>query len=233
MLQFLHKPVHGFGRDRLLRSLATPVANRLRQQARFTLAFVRAPRQTGSICPSSACLVAALAGFVPQTPVKNSDRSVAGAIEENAGIVIDLGSGTGIVTAALLARGIAADRVIAVESCQHLAQVIRRSYPGVDVFAQDARNLGDYLDTARQGACVGAIISSLPFRSLPKKVAGEIALEIRQIMEERGGVLVQYSYAWWKQFPLTEYGFVSRHRFIVFRNIPPAVVEVYDLPYKQ
>ena len=216
-----------------MRSFAMPVANRLKQQVRFTVAFVRAPRQTGSICPSSAYLVAALAGFVPQTPTLYSDPGVTGTIEENTGIVVDLGSGTGIVTAALLARGIAAGRVVAVESCQHLAQTVRRNYPGVDVFAQDARNLGGYLDTARQGERVGAIISSLPFRSLPKGVAREIALEIRQIMEDRGGVLVQYSYAWWKHFPLTEYGFVPRHRFIVFRNIPPAVVEVYGLPYKQ
>jgi len=197
------------------RHIHLPFSDTIRLHAGFISNFVRSPRQTGSICPSSRYLVDGLLRALPK---------------KKEGLVVDLGSGTGIVTDGLLKRGVAPGQILAVERCENFACAIRQKHPDVYVFADDASKLGQLINQQYQDSPVRAIVSSLPFRSIPHEVRKAIAAEIIGILQTHGGRLIQYSYAWWSQFPLVEYGFIPLGRYFVSRNVPPAIIEVYRAP---
>jgi phosphatidylethanolamine/phosphatidyl-N-methylethanolamine N-methyltransferase len=145
------------------------------------------------------------------------------------GLTIDLGAGTGIVTECLLRRGVMPMSIVAVECCKSLARSLQSKYTQVLVLNEDAGNLGALLDAERQGEPVRAVLSSLPFRAMPRHIVAGIARELRRVLHERGGCLIQYSYLWWQRYPLRKFGFAPRHRCLVVKNVPPAVVEVYTV----
>ena len=76
------------------------------------------PRPIGSAVPSSRFLARRIAGFLPRNP---------------RGYVIELGAGTGAITAALLGRGIPADRLIPVECSETMVRLLKRRFPHVKV----------------------------------------------------------------------------------------------------
>src|SRR5262245_49109155 len=86
--------------------------------ALFLKRWLRRPLAIGAVVPSGRLLAEAMA----QTTLT--------ALEGRAGHVIELGAGTGEVTKALLARGIAADRLALVERDPELASFLRRHFAG-------------------------------------------------------------------------------------------------------
>lgn len=178
----------------------------------FLFAFIKAPARVGSVCPSSRVLAARLTAAVPG---------------EDDGLIIDLGAGSGPVTAQLLRAGVSPERIIAIEADKSFAAPFARRCGALPLTIADARQLKSVLDAAAPGKRIGAIISSLPFRTMPSGLVGEILREVRKVMRERGGVLIQYSYAWWMHYPLRQYGLRPCYASVVMRNLPPARVEVY------
>ncbi|MBV9419229.1 MAG: phospholipid methyltransferase, partial [Alphaproteobacteria bacterium] len=76
---------------------------------RFLGRLVTQPKTLGAVAPSSRALGRAMAAQIDP------------AME---GPVLELGPGTGVATEALIARGIAADRIVAVEYDPQFAQLI-------------------------------------------------------------------------------------------------------------
>ena len=178
----------------------------------FLRAFIKRPTTVGSVCPSSEAL---------------TDRLLAGVSRRDDGLVIDLGAGSGPVSAAMLRSGIARDRIIAVESLGSFAAPFSARCPGVRLVVGDARNLKAILDREAPGRPVSAVVSSLPFRVLGPDLTRDILREIHLVLEERGGTLVQYSYAWWMRYPLRASGFTPMRASVEWKNLPPARVEAY------
>jgi phospholipid N-methyltransferase len=113
----------------------------------FLAAALRKPGQVGALAPSSAPLAALLADVVPR-----SGRPV----------VVELGPGTGAVTAALDARLPSGSRHLAVELDPRMAGYLRRAHPGLEVVEGDAAKLGALL--AERGVeRVDAVVSGLPW----------------------------------------------------------------------
>lgn len=174
--------------------------------------FVCAPVKVGSICPSSKALTASLIESVP--------------LYGN-GLIIDLGAGSGSVTEELLRVGVAPERILALELSLGFSKVFSRRCPGVPLIIGDARHLNTILDTYAPGRELGAVISSLPFRVMPSWLVREILQEIHDAVSRKGGLLVQYTYAWWMRYPLSKYGFLPQSSNFVLGNLPPAKVESY------
>lgn len=181
----------------------------------FAYNFLKSPRQIGAVCPSSHYLASTL---------------VKAALSEAEGLIVDLGAGTGVVTGKLLEYGVPSHSIVAVERCSTFAAGFQRKYPGVLALEADACRLTSLLQQFRPDVPVRAVISSLPFCTLPPDIRREVSAQIATVLRQRGGLLIQYSYAWWMHFPLRRYGFAPRQRYFVFRNVPPAIVEVYSLP---
>src|SRR6185369_8041736 len=106
------------------------------------------PQRTGSLAPSSRQLAAAMAHWLPA----NRDR-----------FVLELGPGTGAVTAMLIKRGLREDRLVAIERNPKLARLLREKFPRAQIISGDAWQLDHLLRSRREPIeSVGAVISSLP-----------------------------------------------------------------------
>lgn len=182
--------------------------------------FASSPFHVGSICPSSRWLALRLVGVAQKAALAASTMP-----EE--GLILDLGAGSGPVTRELLRAGVSPQRIVAIERSRSFGAAFKRKYRHVPLLVGDAAHLRALLADAYPNVPIAAVISSLPFRSIPRKITEAILLELRQTLTERGGALVQYSYAWWMKDALLPYGFTPLSSHLVIQNFPPARVEAY------
>ena len=190
-----------------------PVTNATARGALDELRFLRSlvvrPRSMGAIAPSSPALARKIAEQIdPRTE----------------GMVIELGPGTGVVTDALIARGIVEDRLIVIESDPDMAQLVRERFPKLRVVEGDAYDLERSLIGH---ACEGlaGVVSGLPLLNQP--VARRYALIATALAHlAPGAPFIQFSYGWTPPVPAGK-DFTVEHAGLVLVNLPPARVWVY------
>ena len=171
------------------------------------------PQRTGSVTPSSPKLAAAMARWLPSDPES---------------YVLELGPGTGAVTQALIERGLREDRLVAIENNPKLARLLHRRFPRAHIITGDAWHLDVLLrEQAEPIESVGAVISSLPLLNFPPAEADTLAEKIRAILEH-GGKWVQYSYHLGNGHHKSATHFHRLASKIVWLNLPPARVNVYQ-----
>jgi len=176
----------------------------------FTREALRNYRTIGAVWVSSQRLAQTMASFVPLT---------------ESGLIVELGSGTGIVTEALLQHGVAPERLVSIEQSASLADYLHQRFPDVQVIKGDAQHLCELLGDDCQR--VSTIVSSLPFRSLPHAVGHGIIKQIDKILPKEG-LLIQFTY------DISGRGMLFPHHFkrvsfkTVWGNLPPARVNVYQ-----
>jgi phosphatidylethanolamine/phosphatidyl-N-methylethanolamine N-methyltransferase len=171
------------------------------------------PQRTGSVMPSSPKLAAAMARWLPTDPDS---------------YVLELGPGTGAVTAALVGRGLREDRLVAIEQSPTLARLLRKRFPSARIITGDAWHLDELLLGRNDPiTSVGAVISSLPLVNFPLEQAERLAEKIRTVLEPQGN-WVQYSYHIHKRRTRGTARFHLLASKIVWLNLPPARVNVYQ-----
>ena len=175
----------------------------------FWRQMVRAPHGVGAVCPSSAALAQTMTNLLPPSVIQGQD------------LVVELGPGTGVVTRALLQKGIPAQRLLLIERMPTFCRMLQDRFPHVPVVQGDAMRLPEYLP---QGGRVAAIVSSLPLLSLPPECRAGIMTAMRQCLDAEGCV-VQFTYALWGRTPLSQAGFVPDRTRRVLINLPPARVQ--------
>lgn len=185
----------------------------LERQMLVLRALAHNPRDMGTLFPSSPYLAGAMAGAVSPYMAKN-------------GVFIELGAGTGPVTEALLKRGIPPERLIVIEKSPSLAECLQERFPHVAVRCCGAEEMSA---CTPGGTRVSAIISSLPFRSLPREVSVSIMREVERTLSP-GGIFVQFTYALVGKMPFIPAEFRKVRTRLVPFNVPPAKVEVYLKP---
>lgn len=143
----------------------------------FLLAAVRNPTRVGAIVPSSSRLAASLASVVPNDGVP---------------VVVELGPGTGAVSAAIEARLPRGGRHVAVEVDVQMAAFLRRHRPGVEVVNGDARDLVQLLAGIEINRAA-AVVSGLPWSLFDTGGRERI---LRQVAESIGldGVFITFAY---------------------------------------
>jgi phosphatidylethanolamine/phosphatidyl-N-methylethanolamine N-methyltransferase len=135
--------------------------------------------------------------------------------------VVELGAGTGAITSALIARGIAEDRLAIFESIPTFQDLLSRQFPRARIFCADAFCFGRYLPA---GAPVAAVISGIPLLNHPAaERAGLIDMALKR--QKIGGQFVQLSYGWWPPVPAGPN--LSLTKRMVLRNFPPAHIWIY------
>jgi phosphatidylethanolamine/phosphatidyl-N-methylethanolamine N-methyltransferase len=137
------------------------------------------------------------------------------------GLVLEFGPGTGVVTQALLDRGIAAARIVAVEQTIVFADLLGKRFPFVQVHCGDALAFEKYIPV---GAKVAAIVSGLPLLQLPSNVRQSF-LQRALAAQHGGGQLVQLSYSW--RPPIRPWPGTTLHKATIWRNFPPAHIWTY------
>ena len=172
--------------------------------------FIKSPRNVGSIFPSSKKLAHCMAQQIP----KNSNR-----------FVIELGAGTGSVTAGLLEYGIEPTRLIVIEKSPKLVRHLQKRFPSVMIIEGDAANLLEIL-TQHDRLDIEAIISSLPLCSLPLLTVQTITDQIYQLISEKGKY-IQFTYDLLKRRIKPYKDFYHLSSKTVWLNFPPASVKVF------
>jgi phosphatidylethanolamine/phosphatidyl-N-methylethanolamine N-methyltransferase len=187
--------------------------------ALFLKRWLRRPFATGALVPSGRLLAEAMA------------LATQAAIAGRPGHVVELGAGTGEVTKALLAAGIAPQRLALVERDPEFAAFLRRHFPAPRIVEGDAAHLPRLL--ADLGiAPIAAVVSSLPLLSLPGEVVDGIVSGVFEALP-RGAALVQFTYGPTPPVPRAlrqRLHLVGVHGKRIWRNVPPAVVWTFRRP---
>jgi len=183
---------------------------KLDDDTRFVLSWLGSPLKTGAVSPSGKELARAMA-----EPI---DPAIPGSI-------IELGPGTGPVTEALLARGIAPERLILIEYNTDFCKLLRQRFPGVQVIQGDAYNLAATLAGQVENK-VAAVVSSLPLMTRPDPECARLAREAFAMMAP-DAPFIQFTYGPTSPVPLKGQPFRGRAVKRVWKNLPPARVWVY------
>jgi phosphatidylethanolamine/phosphatidyl-N-methylethanolamine N-methyltransferase len=172
------------------------------------------PGTVGSAVPSSPALAARIASHVPVP---------------GEGLVVELGAGTGPITAGLLKRGVSLERLISIELAPNLASILRTEFPGLRVIEGDACTFSSLVEkTLGPGhPPITCVVSSLPLRSLPAGVVTAIMGEIESILPP-GGRYIQFTYDIRPRVPEHLKNFRHLGSSVVWLNVPPARVDVFD-----
>jgi phosphatidylethanolamine/phosphatidyl-N-methylethanolamine N-methyltransferase len=189
--------------------LSPTVTDSLSDNLRFLRALIARPKNVGAIAPSSRGLGRAMARQID--PARH-------------GPVLELGPGTGVMTAALLEHGIAPNRLTAIEYDPHFAAALAARFGGVRIIQGDAFDLGRTLGSRHEEPFAG-IVSGLPLLNFP--MASRRALIDGALARlAPGAPLVQFSYGMHAPVvPPAGHSVVCVAR--VWANLPPARVWVY------
>jgi phosphatidylethanolamine/phosphatidyl-N-methylethanolamine N-methyltransferase len=185
------------------------IDKRVADGARFLKSWFDNPMQIGAVAPSGTALAECMARAVdPSMP----------------GPIVELGPGTGVVTRALLERGIAPGRLTLVEFDPAFCKLLAERFRGVRIIKGDAYRLAatlrGYLD-----APPAAVVSSLPLLMKPEPMRGALLVEAFDLMAP-DGIFVQFTYGFTSPVPRTA-AFDVEGSARIWRNFPPARVWVY------
>ncbi|MEO8301589.1 MAG: rRNA adenine N-6-methyltransferase family protein [Rhizomicrobium sp.] len=175
---------------------------------RFLRALIARPKNIGAIMPSSPALA----------------EAIAREIDPNAGPVLEIGPGTGVITKAILARGVAPEALTLLEYDEDMAQHLAARYHKSRVFQGDAFDLDATLGKPN-GSPFGAIVSGIPLlnHAMSRRQSFMADLVSRMIP---GAPLIQFSYG--PHAPVVPPpDYTVTRTASVLANIPPAKVWVY------
>lgn len=173
----------------------------------FWEGLLRDPGGVSAPTPSSPALAKAIAAKVD--PLKP-------------GLVVELGAGSGAVTEALLARGIAPERLIAIEYNEYFARLLAQRFSGVHVVQGDAFQFEKYIPV---GEPIAAIVSGVPLLNFPPRHRRAL-IERALVLQGVSGRFIQVSYGW--KPPIVSVFGVTPDKDIVWRNFPPAHIWTFS-----
>ena len=185
---------------------------RLADEARFFKTWFDNPILTGAVSPSGRFLARAMARAVDPTGTAP---------------IVELGPGTGPITEALLAQGVAPGRLLLVEFDAAFCRLLRKRFPGVKVVQADAYHLRESL-ALHLAEPAAAFVSSLPLLTKPEDQRLALLEDAFALMTAEGA-FVQFTYGLLSPIP----GAASYPTDVsapVWLNLPPARVWVYRRP---
>ena len=204
-LQLLEKKL-----ERRLRLFEQRSGIRFLDELAFIRSWIDKPLSMGAVTPSGKRLTRAMARYVdPKAP----------------GPIIELGSGTGAITEALVAKGVEPSRLVLVEFNPSFCRLLRTRYPEATVIQGDAYRiqhlLGGFL---REPAA--AVVSGLPLQTKPFKRRLKLMDEAFSLMAPNAP-FVQFTYAMVSPIRMRPADVTAEASEPIWLNVPPARVWVY------
>jgi phosphatidylethanolamine/phosphatidyl-N-methylethanolamine N-methyltransferase len=175
----------------------------------FLRCWLANPLQMGSVVPSSAALCTRIVRHTQHAP-------------HEAAVV--LGAGTGVVSRALLASGIPADRLIVVEIVPAMAAHVRRILPGAIVIEGDARAQPDLVPEHWHGR-IGTVVCGIPLVLLPRAEQRRFIDAIEAVAPGRG--FLHFSYCATSPLSARRHRLTARREAWTLLSFPPARVWRY------
>jgi phospholipid N-methyltransferase len=188
-----------------LRRQGRKLTSRITESMIFLGRFFGAPRQVGSVMPSSPYLTKAMMSKIDW---------------DGAQYVAELGAGTGVFTRSILRKLRKDGKILVFEIDPALKTLIETENPGFVVYG-DARDLPGVMEE-REVPFLDYVVSSLPFAVLPPRMTAAILDGVGKSLKP-GGKLIAYQYSQ-QMKPYFEKRFESVRISFVLRNVPPAFV---------
>ena len=181
----------------------------LTDNLRFLRALIARPKNIGAVAPSSRAL----------------GRAIARQLDTDShGPVLELGPGTGVITAEILNHGIAPERLTVIEYDAEFAAAIAARFHGVHVIQGDAFDLNRTLG-ARHAEPFAGIVSGIPLLNFPVSRRRAYVEALAEKLAP-GAPLIQFSYGMHAPVvPPADHSVICAAR--VWANIPPARIWVY------
>lgn len=182
-------------------------------EVQFLRGWIHGPRNVGSIIPTSTVMA----------------RRMASVIDVASGLpVLEVGPGTGVITRAILDRGVAPEKLYTLEYSADFVRHLRQRFPTVNVVQGDAFALDAALGPGAP-ALFDCVVSSLPLLNfrVPRRVA-----YIEGLLDRipPGRPVIQFSYGPKSPVPPGLGGYTVTPFDFVFRNVPPARLWTYRRP---
>jgi phosphatidylethanolamine/phosphatidyl-N-methylethanolamine N-methyltransferase len=196
--------------QRSVKAVRRSLSERFDDELRFFRGWFDTPRAVGSIVPTSAVTARRMASVVDPT----SGRPV-----------LELGPGTGVITRAILERGIRPENLYCVEYSSDFADHVRRLFPAVNVIRGNAFDLDSTLGEKR-GLVFDSIVSGVPLLNFA--VEQRVAY-VEQLLDRLpvGRPVVQLTYGPMSPVPAGRGDYSVEHLDFVMRNLPPTQLWIY------
>jgi phosphatidylethanolamine/phosphatidyl-N-methylethanolamine N-methyltransferase len=176
----------------------------------FYLGWLKNPKRVGAIAPTSTGMARKMASVVrPESDLP----------------VLELGPGTGVITKAILERGVAPEKVVSVEYSQSFLPGLKRQFPGVEFVYGDALNISQIardLGIER----FDSIVSALPLLNFPVDQRTHLVKEMMNLLAP-GRPMIQFSYGLSPPVPAQGQAFQVKHLTNALLNLPPARLWLY------
>lgn len=185
-------------------------AEKFDEEVRFFKGWMDGPKAVGAVLPTSSVTA----------------RRMASVINPDSGLpVLELGPGTGVITKAILERGVRPENLWSVEYSADFVEHLNQEYPDVNVIHGDAFDLDSTLGDGRD-TVFDSVISAVPLLSFPveKRIA-----TVEDLLNRipAGRPMVQITYSPLSPVPGRRGDFSVEHHDFVFRNFPPAQLWIY------
>ena len=184
---------------------------RFDEELRFFKGWVAKPRAVGSIIPTSSVTARKMATVCD--PASNLP-------------VLELGPGTGVITKAILGRGIPADKVYCIEYSEDFVAHLRRVYPDVNVIHGDAFDIEGTLPKSKIPQ-FDSIVSGVPLLNFPVQQRVRYVEALLDRLAP-GRPIVQLTYGPKSPVPPGMGNYRVTHFNFIVRNIPPTQLWLYS-----
>lgn len=180
------------------------------EEIRFFKGWQRDKKGVGALLPTSSITA----------------RRMASVIDTASGLpVLELGAGTGVITKAILERGVKPRDLVSIEYASHFCDLLRKRFSDVDIRNGDVFELDTVL-ADRRGQQFDAVISAVPMLSFP--LERRIAL-MKDLLSRipPGRPVVQITHGPMSPLPAMPEVYTIAHFDFIVRNLPPAQLWLY------
>lgn len=183
------------------------------EEIRFFKGWMDGPKSVGAILPTSGVTA----------------RRMASVITPQSGLpVLELGPGTGIITKAILQKGITPENLVSIEFSTDFYQHLAKTFPRVNFINGDAFDLEKTLGNFRDRQ-FDSVISAIPLLSFPMERRIALLEDLLNRMP-RGRPVMQITYGPVSPIVARPDRYQIKHYDFVVRNIPPAQLWTYTRP---
>lgn len=186
------------------------LSRKFEEEIRFFKGWMDKPKAVGSIFPTSSVTA----------------RRMASVIDVGSGLpVLELGPGTGVITRAILERGVEPHRLYCVEHSKNFVRDLRREFPGVNLIQGDAFGLHVALGE-RAGLTFDCVVSAVPLLNFSTERRVAFVNDVLSRIPS-GRPVIQITYGPMSPVPVGRGDYVVEHFDFVIRNLPPAQLWIY------
>lgn len=190
--------------------LRKAIADKLDEEIRFFRGWIDKPKAVGAIIPTSSITA----------------RRMASVIDPGSGRpVLELGPGTGVITRAILERGVKPEDLVSIEYSREFVDRLVEDFPGVNFIHGSAFDIEKVLAPWKDRP-FDSVISAIPLLNFPLAERVSLIERLLDLMPP-GRPIMQITYGALSPIPAGR-GSYSMERFdFIVRNIPPANLWIY------